>query len=231
MALTNRRLTEDFDLGPSLGAFLVVAAPGWRCETLTTLVVLLLSGWLRSPEPASRQVREDGPPLEFYDARTSIEGPSSLPRVTSRGMTGALYGQREMQVNDVPAAMTRVKTILTCAERNRQAAGTVFIHGAGGDDIGIARLRGHADVAIEFPSGSDRPVIGPALRLGKRVVRRGLRWYIGPITGQQNRVNHMMLDVMERLRLENERLTCEVEALGRLLEERPPEAMPPPTAG
>ena len=135
-----------------------------------------------------------------------------------------------MQVNDVPAVMTRVETILTRAARKRQATGTVFLHGAGGDDIGIARLRGPAHVAIEFPSGSDRAVIGPAVRFGKRAVRRGLRWYVGPIVTQQNRVNHMLLDVMERLRLENERLTCEVEALGRMIEERTGEAPPSPTA-
>ncbi|MFN2504169.1 MAG: hypothetical protein ABR540_08060, partial [Acidimicrobiales bacterium] len=35
-------------------------------------MVLLLSGWLRSPEPASRQVREGGPPLKFYDARDNL---------------------------------------------------------------------------------------------------------------------------------------------------------------
>lgn len=125
-----------------------------------------------------------------------------------------------MHPNDVPSVMTRVETILIRAARANEAARTVFLHGAGGDDIGIARLREPANIAIEFPSGSDRPVVGPAVRFAKRVVRRGLRWYVGPIIEQQSRVNHQMLDVMERLRLQNERLTCEVEAMARLLEER-----------
>lgn len=132
-----------------------------------------------------------------------------------------------MHVNDVPSVMTRVQTVLIRAARTGESAGTVFLHGGGGDDIGVARLRGPADIAIEFPSGSDRPVIGPAVRLAKRAVRRGLRWYVGPIIEQQSRVNQGLLDVMERLRLQNERLTAEVEALGQALEER----SRPPAAG
>lgn len=125
-----------------------------------------------------------------------------------------------MHANDVPSVMTRVETILTRAARRGEHTGTVFLHGAGGDEIGIARLREPATIAIEFPSGSARPVVGPAVRFAKRAVRRGLRWYVGPIIEQQSRVNHLMLDVIERLRLQNERLTCEVETLARTLAER-----------
>jgi len=125
-----------------------------------------------------------------------------------------------MHLNDVSSVMTRVQTILVRSARSGEAAGTVFLHGGEADDIGIARMREPATIAIEFPSGSDRPVVGPAVRFAKRAVRRGLRWYVGPIIEQQSRVNHMLLDVMERLHLQNERLTCEVETLVGALEER-----------
>lgn len=118
-----------------------------------------------------------------------------------------------MNVNDVSSVMTRVQTLLIRAARTGASTGTVILHGGQADDIGIARLRDPAKVAIEFPSGSDRPVVGPAVRFAKRAVRRGLRWYVGPIVEQQNRVNQAMLDVMERLHLQNERLACELELL------------------
>ena len=125
-----------------------------------------------------------------------------------------------MHLNDVPSVMTRVQTVLIRAARNRDTRTPIFMHGGDGDDVGIARLREPAIVAIEFPSGSDRPVVGPAIRFAKRAVRRGLRWYVGPIVDQQNRVNQMLLDVMERLRLQNERLASEVEGLAKSLEDR-----------
>jgi hypothetical protein len=125
-----------------------------------------------------------------------------------------------MHLNDVPSVMTRVQTVLIRAARNGDSSGVTFLHGGEGDDIGIARLRQPATIAIEFPSGSDRPVVGSAIRFAKKAVRRGLRWYVGPIIEQQSRVNHQLLDVMERLRLQNERLTCEVETLSRKLEQR-----------
>lgn len=127
-----------------------------------------------------------------------------------------------MPVNDVPSVMTRVQTVLIRAARTGDPPGTVVLHGGEGDDVGIARMREPATIAVDFPSGSDRPVVGPAIRLAKRAVRRGLRWYVAPIMEQQSRVNHMLLDVMERLRLQNERLTAEVEALGQALQERDP---------
>jgi hypothetical protein len=124
-----------------------------------------------------------------------------------------------MHLNDVPSVMTRVQTVLIRAARDGDTRSPIVLHGGDGDDVGIARLREPANVAVEFPSGSDRPVAGPAIRLAKRAVRRGLRWYVGPIVDQQNRVNQMLLDVMERLRLQNERLTSEVETLAKALED------------
>lgn len=116
--------------------------------------------------------------------------------------------------SDVPTLMTRVETALARARRRTGGGGpTIFIHREGDDEIGIARLRTTATVQIEFPSGSARPVVGPAVRFAKRVVRRGLRWYVQPIVKQQNRFNHSVLDLAERLRLQNEQLRNQLEAL------------------
>ena len=115
--------------------------------------------------------------------------------------------------SDVPTLMTRVETALARARRRPGEGGPIFVHREGDDEIGIARLRTPATVEIEFPSGSARPVVGPAVRFAKRVVRRGLRWYVKPIVYQQNRFNHAVLDLAERLRLQNEQLRNELEAL------------------
>ena len=116
--------------------------------------------------------------------------------------------------SDVPTLMTRVETSLARARRRPEVAGgPIFVHREGDDDIGIARLRTPATVEIEFPSGSARPVVGPVVRFGKRVVRRGLRWYVKPIIEQQNRFNHAVLDLAERLRLQNEQLRNELDSL------------------
>ncbi len=116
--------------------------------------------------------------------------------------------------SDVPTLMTRVETALTTARRRSGGAGgPIFVNREGDDEIGIARLRTPATVQIEFPSGSSRPVVGPAVRFAKRVVRRGLRWYVQPIIEQQNRFNHAVLDLAERLRLQNEQLRNQLEAL------------------
>ena len=115
--------------------------------------------------------------------------------------------------SDVPTLMTRVETALARARRRPGGGGPIFVHREGDDEIGIARLRTPATVQIEFPSGSARPVVGPAVRFGKRVVRRGLRWYVKPIIDQQNRFNHAVLDLAERLRLQNEQLRNELDSL------------------
>lgn len=115
---------------------------------------------------------------------------------------------------DVPTLMVRVETALARARRRpSHSSAPIFVHREGDDEIGITRLRTPATVEIEFPSGSDRPVVGPAVRFAKRIVRRGLRWYVKPIIDQQNRFNHAVLDLAERLRLQNEQLRNELEDL------------------
>ena len=120
-----------------------------------------------------------------------------------------------LQGNDVPRMMTRVQATLQRAERS-QVTGepSVYVVSPVGDsDLATARLRHLADIQIEFHSGSARPVIGPTIRLAKRAVRRGLRWYLGPIVAQQTRFNHATVEMLEKLRLQNEALSAEVERL------------------
>jgi hypothetical protein len=116
---------------------------------------------------------------------------------------------------DVPRMMTRVQaTLLRAARSHTTGEPSVYVVSPVGDsDLATARLRHLADIQIEFHSGSARPVIGPSIRFAKRLVRRGLRWYISPIVAQQTRFNHATLEVIEKLRLQNEALSAEVEDL------------------
>lgn len=120
-----------------------------------------------------------------------------------------------LQGNDVPRMMTRVQATLQRAERAHVAGepAVYVVSPVGDSDLATARLRHLADIQIEFHSGSARPVIGPPIRLAKRAVRRGLRWYLGPIAAQQTRVNHAAVEMLEKLRLQNEALSAEVERL------------------
>ncbi|MEA2685888.1 MAG: hypothetical protein QOE93_1083 [Actinomycetota bacterium] len=125
-----------------------------------------------------------------------------------------------MRGMSVPAMMTRVETALVKAARQPggvSAGGPIFVHTEGDDELGIAGLRDPATIKVEFHSGSDRPVVGDVIRFGKRAVRRGLRWYTTPPWDQQTRFNHATLDLIEKLRLQNERLANEVAELNRRL--------------
>ena len=116
----------------------------------------------------------------------------------------------------VPKMMTRVEVALARAGRapgGAEAGGPLFVFSEGDYDLGIASLRDPATIRVEFHSGSNRPVVGPVIRLAKRAVRRSLRWYVTPMWEQQNRFNHALLDMLEKLRLQNENLRAQLDEL------------------
>jgi hypothetical protein len=124
---------------------------------------------------------------------------------------------------DVPDVMSKVESVLTRAGRSPGGArGVLYVTPDHPRDLASSRHLANLDV--DFASGSDRPLIGPAVRFAKRAVRRGLRWYVGPIAAQQSRFNHVTLDLIEKLRAENEWLRAELEALRGDGSSAPPEA-------
>jgi hypothetical protein len=128
-----------------------------------------------------------------------------------------------LRETDVPRMMTRVATTLQRAARTpKGAVGVMHLAAEGDEEIPVGFVRTKADISIDAPSGSARPVIGPAILFGKRVVRRGLRWYMAPIIEEQSRFNHSMLDLVESLRLQQERLRADLDDLREQLANREP---------
>jgi hypothetical protein len=118
-----------------------------------------------------------------------------------------------LRSNHVPQMMNKVEAVLARASRSPSGVGGVHYISADEGDIDLAVLRHLANIQTEFASGSARPVVGGGVRFAKRAVRRLLRWYVKPMMEQQTRFNHAALDLVERLRVQTERLTAEVDAL------------------
>lgn len=119
-----------------------------------------------------------------------------------------------LRETDVPRMMTRVATTLVRAARLPQGAvGVMQLAGEGDDEVPVGVVRKDADIPVDFPSGSARPVVGPAILLVKRAIRRGLRWYMAPIVKEQSRFNHSVLDLLESLRLQQERMRSDLDEL------------------
>lgn len=118
-----------------------------------------------------------------------------------------------MRNTEVPHMMTLVESAMLRAATSPERRGPIFLTPDGEGDMDIARLRHRASIDTEPPSGSDRPVVGPAIVFAKRIVRRSLRWYLKPGFEQQSSFNHAVLDLFERARLENERLRNELDLL------------------
>ncbi len=113
----------------------------------------------------------------------------------------------------VPHMMSKVEAVLARAARSPGGVGGVHYVSPDQGDVDLAGLRHLANIQTEFASGSARPVVGAGVRFAKRAVRRLLRWYVKPMMEQQTRFNHAALDLIEKLRVQNERLTAEVETL------------------
>ena len=118
--------------------------------------------------------------------------------------------------SDVTRMMTSVQSALARAARTG-ASGVVYVAAVDENEPVIGRLREDADIKVEFQSGSDRVVIGPIIRVAKRALRRSLRWYLQPMMEQQSSFNHAVLDLVAQLRLDNELLLNELDALRRAL--------------
>lgn len=113
---------------------------------------------------------------------------------------------------EVPVMMTRVQLALSRAGEHGGGPSLHFISPEG-DDSDLSYLRRSATISLDFHSGSGRPVIGPLVLAAKRTLRRGLRWYLAPIVEQQSRFNHAALDLIEKMRLENEQLRSRLAQL------------------
>lgn len=119
-----------------------------------------------------------------------------------------------MRGSDVPNMMTRVETALQRAAQSPGHPGEpIYVTSEGVGEGDIAHLRHVAGIRTDFLSGSDRVLVGPAIRLAKRGLRRLLRWYVEPMMEQQSRFNHATLDLVEQLRLQDERLITAVKVL------------------
>jgi hypothetical protein len=116
--------------------------------------------------------------------------------------------------NDVDVQRTMLSLELTL-ERTHPT-GTVIFDGTDPHMFGAGNLRRAAVIATEFNSGSDRPVIGSAIRHAKRIVRRGLRWYVAALFDQQSRFNNQLVDAVEQLSVRQEHLVSVVGDLERL---------------
>ena len=112
-----------------------------------------------------------------------------------------------MRGTDVAAMMTRVEATLAAADRTPEGArGVLPVAPEGDAEVNVAAQRPNADIRVDFPPGSGRPVVGAGVRLAKRLVRRAVAWYVTPMMEQQSALNHALLDDIERLRLRIEAL-------------------------
>jgi len=115
---------------------------------------------------------------------------------------------------DVPTMMMRVEATLDAAARSPHGAnGVLKVANEGDHHLNVGRTRQLAAIELEFPAGSDRAVVGRAIALAKRGLRRSLRWYVTPMIQQQTRFNHAAVDLFEGLRLSLDRLSRRIDAL------------------
>lgn len=99
---------------------------------------------------------------------------------------------------DVATMMVRVRSTIARARRERED-GVLFVELEPVDRYGIDALRANSAITFDLPSGSARPVIGPAIVFAKRILRRSVRWYAKPVAGRQSGINSALLDVNARV--------------------------------
>jgi hypothetical protein len=113
----------------------------------------------------------------------------------------------------VPVMMGRVQLALARAARRGEGATPLHFISPDGEDSDLSYLRRSATISLDVQSGSARPYLGPLVLAAKRRLRRAMRWYMAPIAEQQSRFNHAALDLLEKLRTENEQLRARLEQL------------------
>jgi len=100
--------------------------------------------------------------------------------------------------SDVSTMMHRVRVAAARARRD-DTTSVVFVEDRHPDLFGLEALRPDAEVIIDRPSGSARPVVGHGIVFTKRVVRRLVRWYAKPPAVQQSQFNQRLLDALGRM--------------------------------
>lgn len=75
------------------------------------------------------------------------------------------------------------------------------------------------DVSPDPSILSTRPVVGPLIRLLKRTVSRGLRWYVAQVTAQLTSHNRAVVEVLDAHNREITELRHEVDRLRRRVRE------------
>lgn len=99
---------------------------------------------------------------------------------------------------DVSAVMHQVRVAMSRARR-RGEVGALLIEDPGADRFGVAAVRDRSELLVDLPSGSARPLVGPAITFAKRVFRRLVRWYAQPIAVHQTHLNQALLEVDSRV--------------------------------
>ncbi len=103
-----------------------------------------------------------------------------------------------LENNEVSAVIHTVRVALSRAQREH-ARGPVIVELEPLGRYGIDAVRRDAELIVDRPSSSARPVVGSLIHFAKRVFRRLVRWYAKPVAVQQSIINQRMLEIDEKL--------------------------------
>jgi hypothetical protein len=124
------------------------------------------------------------------------------------------------QSADVHQTMLSVELALARAQRSGKLPPTLYVDGMDPGVFGADNLRRSATIVTEFHSGSDRPMVGFAIRHTKRVVRRALRWYVAGVFDQQSRFNHRLVDLIAQMTVQQEHLLADIAMLDQTVQDQ-----------
>ncbi|HEY4753677.1 MAG TPA: hypothetical protein VIH37_10340, partial [Candidatus Limnocylindrales bacterium] len=118
-----------------------------------------------------------------------------------------------MLLNTDVSTMLRKVRVATTHSRKDGSDGVLVVEPERLDPLGIAAVRGGAELLVDVPSGSARPVVGPLIVFTKRVFRRLVRWYSKPVAIQQTNLNNRLLDIDEKMSQRQTETNKQVESL------------------